>query len=226
VTPQLVIGSVVLLLGVAFLLNNLGYPEVTGYLKYWPAALVAIGAAKAIQARSVAGAVGGSAWLLLGAWLLLNNLGYVDISFWRALKTYWPVILIALGLSTVWRTIRRQVSPPSAADTRSVLNVVALLGGLKRRSVTPDFRGGEMTAFMGGVDLDLSGATLRGEAAIDAFAMWGGIDLRVPDGWHIEGRVFPFLGGFEDKTRPVAGQDGPRLIIRGVAIMGGISVKN
>lgn len=226
VTPQLVIGVAVLALGVTFLLRNLGYEQATAVLQYWPAVLVLIGAAKVIQARSLAGSVGGTAWILIGGWLLLDHLGYIDVSFWRALGTYWPVLLIVIGLSTVLRTLRRRSSPGAEVDARNDLNVVSILSGVKRRSTAPDFRGGEMTAFMGGAEIDLTGATLRREAAVDAFAMWGGLDLRVPEGWNIEGRVFPFLGGFEDNTRPVASGDAPRLVIRGVAIMGGISVKN
>ncbi len=37
--------------------------------------------------------------ILLGAFLLLNNLGLIDVSFWQLFTTWWPVMLIILGVS-------------------------------------------------------------------------------------------------------------------------------
>lgn len=36
--------------------------------------------------------------VLTGVFLLLTNLGLIDISLVELLKTWWPVLLIALGL--------------------------------------------------------------------------------------------------------------------------------
>ncbi|MBX7229854.1 MAG: DUF5668 domain-containing protein [Burkholderiaceae bacterium] len=37
--------------------------------------------------------------VLVGIFFLLTNLGYVNISLMQILKTWWPVILIAVGIS-------------------------------------------------------------------------------------------------------------------------------
>ena len=37
--------------------------------------------------------------VLVGIFFLLTNLGYVNISLMQILKTWWPLILIAVGIS-------------------------------------------------------------------------------------------------------------------------------
>jgi predicted membrane protein len=225
-TPQLAIGVVLLGLGVLFLLNNLGIFPADRVLRYWPAALILIGGLKLLQARSFGGAVGGSIWILLGTWWLLDNLGVVTLDFWTALLKFWPIILVVMGLSIVWRTIRRGADPERRLDASDFVKIAAIVGGQTRVSGTADLTGGELTAFMGGIDLDLRKATIRREAVIDLFVFWGGVDLKVPEGWVVESRVAVFMGGYEDKTRPVADAGAPRLVLRGMTIMGGIEVKN
>ena len=114
------------------------------------------------------------------------------------------------------------------------MRAFAVMAGNERRSVSSALRGADLTAFMGGVTLDLTQARLEGdEAVVDAIAFWGGIEIRVPQDWIVVSRVIPLMGGFEDKTRPPAPAGertvpavAPRLIVRGVATMGGIEVKN
>ena len=64
-----------------------------------------------------------------------------------------------------------------------------------------------------------------GEAIIDTFAFWGGIEIKVPEDWEVVNYGSAFLGAFENKTRPLPGAS-RRLIVTGTAIMGGVEVKN
>ena len=47
---------------------------------------------------------------------------------------------------------------------------------------------------MGGCEIDLRQAAIDGEAVIDVFAIWGGIEIRVPEDWTVVGRVTPAHG--------------------------------
>jgi predicted membrane protein len=79
---------------------------------------------------------------------------------------------------------------------------------------------------MGGVMLDLRKARMTGEAVLDVFAMWGGVELQVPESWAVDVRVTPLLGGVEDRTRPATDPSAPRLVLRGTVLMGGVEIKN
>ncbi|MBW8899923.1 MAG: hypothetical protein JF619_17820, partial [Massilia sp.] len=100
-----------------------------------------------------------------------------------------------------------------------------VLGGFERRVSTPDFRGGEITAVMGGCALDLREASIVKEALLNVFTVWGGINIKVPPDWTVVLNGTPVMGGFAEKT--VTPPDGSkRLVITGYAIMGGVEVRN
>lgn len=222
ISAQLVFGAVIIAIGVLFTLDNLDILESEDYLRYWPVALIAIGAAKLTDAgRRQGGLLAGTLFIGVGTWLLLDNLGIIHVSF----LDFWPLLLVIVGTAIVWQGIRgRRVRPEEMGD--ATISAVAVLSGVNRGSNSAAFRGGELTAFMGGCEIDLRQATIEGEAVIDVFAMWGGIEIRVPENWTVIGKVTPLLGGFEDQTRPPQTAGGQRLIVRGLVVMGGIEIKN
>src|SRR5262249_10537224 len=115
----------------------------------------------------------------------------------------------------------------SDAEPGAVASALAVMSGVKVVSNSKNFRGGELTAIMGGCHVDLRDATLAGnEAVIDIFAIMGGIEMRVPDNWNVIINVVPFMGGYEDKTRRPADPAAPRLMLRGFVMMGGIDIRN
>lgn len=223
VTPQLVLGLLVIVAGVLFLLDNLGIATARAYLRYWPVGLVAIGLLKIWQSREgCPGAFAGFIFTFAGVWLLLEELALVRIR----LNDLWPLFLVFFGAYLVWQGISGRKRPPEAGDDDDRLSAFAMLGAVARGNNSPSFRGGTLTAIMGGCEIDLRHASIDGEAVIDVFAMWGGIDIRVPEDWSVHLRVVPLLGGADDKTRPPQGTSPHRLVLRGFAIMGGIEVKN
>jgi hypothetical protein len=128
-------------------------------------------------------------------------------------------------------TARAQFGGASSDPNRPAnrLREFAILGGVRRRVESQDFLGGEVTALMGGVELDLSGAgTKLDEVVIEANAIMGGVDMRVPAHWAVTVQGTGILGGYEDATRELVAPTGkrPHLIITGTALMGGVSVKN
>ena len=221
-TPQLLLGLCILAVGIILTLDNLGVLYAEDVLRYWPAGLVAVGLLKLSQSRGGrSGGFGGVILVAVGSWLLLESMGFVRVS----IRDTWPLILVFIGAAVVWQGVRGR---PRAAglDSNDTLSAVAMLGGISRGTNSKAFAGGELTAVMGGLEIDLRHARIEGEAVLNVFAMWGGIDIRVPEDWTVIGRVTPLLGGVEDKTRQPNVATSQRLVIRGFVIMGGIDIKN
>jgi hypothetical protein len=108
-------------------------------------------------------------------------------------------------------------------------NLFAIFGGGKRR-ISGEFKGIDALALFGGYEIDLRNATMTvDEAVINANAMFGGFEIKVPDTWSVQTEVTGIFGGHEDKTHQPDSRLVPnpkRLIVKGVTIFGGLSVKN
>jgi hypothetical protein len=226
--PRLFVGFGAIALGVAWTLDNFhirfAYDVWHLVWRYWPLALVAIGIANIAQAKTWVGYAGGLIWLVAGAWLLGQALGIIDVSIWAM----WPLAIVAFGGWILLNAIRPPGTAsrgPSVSDDR--IGAVAVMSGVKRRSTSRDFRGADLIAVMGAAVLDLRDAAIAsGEAHVEVFAMWGGIEIVVPQGWVVEARAFPFMGGVEDKTTRPTSDVPPRLVVRGLVIMGGVEIKH
>lgn len=221
-SPRLIVGLAVISVGLLLTLDNFGILEADDLIIYWPLALVAIGLTRVFHG-GLPNLVFGLVFIVGGGWILMFNAGYTDVEPW---SFFWPILLIVVGASLALGAMRPAV--PTDADSGSTLHAFAMLGGVERQSNSPNFQGGELTAFMGGCVADLTRARISatGRPVIRVFALWGGIEIRVPPDWSVDSRVLPLMGAYEDKTRPPTASDGPRLTIRGVTIMGGIEVKS
>ncbi len=219
--PKLILGLAVIAAGLLFTLDNLGLADVDDYIDYWPVALIAVGIAQLAGAtrQKLAYAV---VFIGGGLWILLYNLNFTDLQPW---VFFWPIVLVLIGINLILGALRRRSD--TETDAESIINGFALMSGLERRFTSSDFRGGDLTAIMGGCDIDLTQAEIKGEPpTLHVFAFWGGIDLRVPEGWTIDFRVIPFLGGACDESAAPTSPSSQTLVIKGMAIMGGIEVKN
>jgi predicted membrane protein len=222
--PRLLIGLAVMIAGSLYLLENLGVLAASTYLKYWPVILILIGILKIVQRGGPWSIGAGLIWIATGAMFLAGQIDLFEIR----LRHIVPVILIFLGGYFIWSSIARKPLGGKLTDTSGSLGNFAFMGGVERRIVSQNFRGGEAAAVRGGVELDLRGAAIEGDSAvIDVFALWGGIELTVPEDWVVVSKVLPVMGAYEQKTKPQTPAPGAKeLIIRGFVIMGGVEVKN
>lgn len=222
ITGQLILGLALAAAGILFTLDNLEVLDAAIFFRYWPVVVIAIGIVQVVQATSAASRLSASFWILAGSLLLANRLGLVHVHIW----SLWPLLLVLVGGRIVLQTMSRD-GGGFGNDPSANVSSIAVMGGFERKVTAPEFRGGEITAFMGGGKLDLRETTLAGgHAVINVFAIMGGFEILVPDTWNVTSEVTPFMGGFEDKARTSTNPSAPRLTIRGFLMMGGITLKN
>jgi hypothetical protein len=224
-SSQVVLGLLVVGMGVLFLLDNLDILNFRHAIGFWPLVFIVAGCAALFGNGPRSGNYMGGVLIAVGVLMILSRLGYFYISW----STLWPLVMIALGGLVLYRSLGpgrvARTSGVAGAGADNVVDIVAVLGGFERRVSVPDFRGGEITAVMGGCALDLREASIVKEAVINVFTIWGGINIKVPPDWTVVLNGTPLMGGFSEKT--VTPPDGSkRLVITGYAIMGGVEVRN
>lgn len=223
ITPQVILGLLIVAFGIILTADNLDYVEADDILRYWPLLLVAFGLARMLNSDGSSGRLSGGLMVAVGVWLTADDIWGVPIDFER----WWPMILVAIGLLIVYRAARGGGNKlgESQSTSDNTFSEVAVWAGKVRRVSSPMFRKADLTAIMGGVEVDLRGASTAGqEAVIDVFAWWGGIEITVPPDWAVSNQVVVFMGGAEDKSSGM--QDARnRLVLRGFVVMGGVEVK-
>jgi predicted membrane protein len=223
VTGRLVFGLVVILLGVIFLLDQLHVAEARQLLSWLPAFPLLLGLMMLTGIGFRRHVAGGTVLTLVSTFLLLRALDVLDVRLWML----WPVVLIAIGGWLVVASVRGPASRDKLEKGASTLEAFALWSGSSRKVVSEDFRGGEVTAIMGGHEIDLRPAKMAsGTAVIDLFVWWGGVEIKVPGDWKVTNEAMPILGGVDDKTRAPEGEIRGHLVLKGPIIMGGVEVKN
>lgn len=220
-------GVLLLAVGSLFLAQQLEVIDAWAVISgWWPLAVVLAGLLRLTERppdRSGAAIV-----VAIGLGLLAWRQGLLPDDLWAYVI---PVALIIIGLTLL---LRRNGSGPSrsggdghldagATDARH-LDVAVVLSGRELKVTGPRFDGGQVTATLGGVELDLRDAVLPPEGAeLFLRATLGGIEVTVPAGWDVQTSGSAVLGGTDDETLP-APPGAPVLRVRTTATLGGIEL--
>ncbi len=103
------------------------------------------------------------------------------------------------------------------------INAVGVSGRAEEKVTSTDFRVGYVRAVMGGVELDLTEATIEDPpATIEMTVGMGGAEIAVPEGWKVRVDTGTIAGG----VHGALGDEGehPDLVLTGKVIMGGVLI--
>jgi predicted membrane protein len=226
---SLTFGLLIAAAGVILLLDQQGIIDANRVFQYfWPILCISFGLVNLFQTggRRIWGIIA----LVIGILLVFDNLGFARIGF----HTIWPVIIIAPHsnpLSGQADSLRERLNQWRGSDSSgSDFNQIAIFGGFKRRFTAKNFRGGSVMAVMGGYEIDLRQAGIEGDSAtIDATSIMGGGEIKVPDNWRISIDGIGIFGAYVDETHQLPATDATpqkHLIVKGIAFMGGVVIKN
>jgi len=222
---QLFVGVFILILGMLTLVDNLNLFYMRNVIQFWPTIFIVFGVLKLKQSGTEKRRLWPVLFIALGSLMTLNSIGLIHFQ----MRDWWPLILIVIGVKIAFFDRQKKqgnfgyIEDVSAND--GTLDITAILSATQSNITSQDFRLGDVTAIMGGAELDFRHANIPEEAMLDVTAIMGGVVLKVPREWVVVNRMTSFMGGAQDKSMPQVDAR-KRLVITGTAIMGGVEIKN
>lgn len=164
---------------------------------------------------------------IIGVLLLLccQDVFGFDI-FWKLVV---PVIVVTIGLklilSAVWRNQGSNVLKISRKNGEDIKVSCAVFSGREVHSNGEVFNGAELTAVFGSVGCDLRKAVIEKDCAISATAVFGGIEILLPDTVNVKVNSNSVFGGVEEKNcRPII-PGAVTVYVNATCVFGGVEVK-
>lgn len=201
VAPNLIFGVCLIVVGGVLALDRMHLLEASRVLQFWPIALVIFGLSLVAQnfRRDQTGAAAGDAPSGFHGGHVLG--------------------IVLIGILVTHSLRGRDATRVDPSGTVSLLGVMS---EDRRVSGAAPFRGADMTSVMGNCTLDLRQAVLAPgeETTIDVFTLMGGAVVRVPEGWTVDVRAVPIMGGVRDQRAGAQGRfaGGRRLRDRDVEV--------
>lgn len=163
--------------------------------------------------------------LLIGVFLLLACQNILDFDILWKLAV--PVIIAVIGVKMILGGIGRNKGfiKSIEANVDDIKTGFAAFSGQDIRFDNEIFRGAELTAVFGGIKCDLRNAVFEGDTVINAFCIFGGTDIFLPDNVNIKVKSNSLFGGIDNKKHQNSKDNQYTVYLNGVCIFGGVDVK-
>ena len=218
-------GIVFIAAGVIFALNTIGITNVEVFFDGWWTLFIIIPCTVGLFTEREK--FGNFMRLCVGVLLLLSAQNVLDSSIiWKLLV---PVIIIFIGLKMVFggffRRKRIKVITELEEDGKGAKNGTAVFSGTYIKSDGDNFYGGAMTVILGGVECDLRNAVIERDCVIDATAVFGGVDIFLPENVNVKVNAVSIFGGTEQKQHTNKDDNTVTVYINSTAIFGGNEIR-
>ncbi len=211
----------VIIVGAIFLLQSLNIMHLGHFLsEWWPLILVAAGFLKLQNDDRRNGAI----LFVAGLVLLSATLDFIN---WGSIFKLWPLAILYVGVSMLLKSKGKpglSFSNVSSIDDDYV-TASAIFGGVEKNVYSENFKGANIMALFGGVELDLTSAkAIESGCVVNVTALFGGIEIKVPENWNIIVTGTPIFGGVEDKSKG-GGADSINVTLNCTVAFGGLEIR-
>lgn len=246
---NLTLGLILLSIGIIMLLRRMGifFPD---WIVSWPMIFIVLGLVILVKHQFQSGF--GFVMLLFGTFFLLKREFLLPVGIDQYII---PMGLILVGAYLIlakrrtnnnwmeWKeknSIHYPGTNPTekapftnqgsgfTSDGGEIISSQALFCGVQKRVLSKSFKGGKISTYFGGTEIDLRQADLTEEAYLDVEVAFGGIKLIVPPHWDLQIDITNVFAGIEDKrVYPQAIPDPAKVLrIKGTVIFGGLEIKS
>ncbi len=218
-------GAVFVVAGVLFALNALEITNIDFFFEGWWTFLIIV--PSFIGLLTTKEKTGNAIGLTVGTFLFLGTRDI--ISFDMLWKLIAPVIIIFIGIKLIYTGVVGNRSTEVLKKIREkggqIKNVAAVFSNANVNFSGETFTGAELNAVFGGVKCDLRNAVIEQDCVINGSAIFGGIDVLVPENVNVKVYSNSVFGGVTDKRHYRFKGEGPTLYINATCMFGGVDLK-
>ena len=174
-----------------------------------------------------------SSLVIIGIGVILLLAARDVFSYDIAWKVILAVVLIAIGLGLVFRSIFHTNNDKEIGKKIEDLengkimdSQTAIFSGNERTYNKESFQGSNIIAVFGGVDLDLINAKFEKDTVIKAFCAFGGIDITIPEDVQIKVKSAFIFGGASDERKDVTAKGKHTIYIDAAGAFGGVTINS
>ncbi len=216
-------GIVLIAAGVIWALNEFNITNIDVFFDGWWTLFIIVPCVSGLfTEREKTGNIVG---IVIGVILLLCCQDVLSFSIlWKLLV---PAIIVIIGLKMVFTGLfgnkANEIMKKLRLEGKKPKAGCATFSGCNLNYDGEVFEGAELTATFGGVKCDLRKAIIEKDCAIQVSAIFGGIDILVPDHINVKVSSNSIFGGMSNKT--VVHRNAPTIYVSGVCMFGGVEIK-
>ncbi|MEL7569631.1 MAG: LiaF domain-containing protein [Eubacteriaceae bacterium] len=239
INKSIIFGLILVAVGIIFAGNELGYWNINIFFRGWWTLFIIIPCILSIVQNGFN--TGNIIGLCIGVFLLLQQ----QNMFYEYRKLIFPAGVIAIGLILILKQNERthprfennaaaqnsaenvsnadnNVNNKEFRKTSDIIKMTAIFSGQNYEKNNETFNGADLTAIFGGVDLDIRNTTIEKDVRIDAFCLFGGMDIIVGQNMPVKVHSTCIFGGVDNWAQT----DGsPAIHVYCTCIFGGIDIK-
>lgn len=225
-TSNLIWGLLFILIGLFIGLNTLDIVSFNIFFDGWWALIIIIPCLIGlINNEDKTGDIIG---LLIGVALLLNAQGI--ISFDIIWKLAAPLILVIIGLSIILEGNKDSktnvVIKKINSNDNEKTSVCSAFSSQNIKLNKEKINNLELNAIFGGIEYDLRNGVIKEDIVINATAIFGGIDIIVPDDVNVKIKSTSIFGGTSNKKQLMDDKEKKHTIyINASCVFGGVDIK-
>lgn len=212
-----------IILGMIIFGNVLDWWDISIFFKGWWTLFIIIPCARKVMRHGFQ--TGAGLGLAVGILLLLSQ--WDIFSFGGFIKLIIPVALVVFGAKVLLQGARIQRStmnniPPEYAEEAKCS---AFFGGANVVYPHDPYFGSEVNAVFGSADLDLRNAMIDEDVVINATAVFGGVEIKLPEDVNVRVDSTAIFGGTDNRVKRPEHPEWPIVYIHATSIFGGVEIK-
>lgn len=219
---SLIWGILLLIVGLIFGLNAMEITDINIFFRGWWTLFIIIPSLIGVIKESYK--VGNYIWLLIGIVLLLSAQGIINFStIW---KLALPTILVIIGLSIIFKDVvgSKINDKIKELNKQGKTEYYATFSGEELTFTGSEFKGASLNAIFGGIDINLKDAVIEEDIVINSTAVFGGVDILVPNNVNVKVKSSSIFGGTDNKMTENK-ENVPTIYVKAFNLFGGTEIR-